>query len=153
VLLRGGIGSGRRNTYFRFGMPVLLLEGTKGEERVCCNDIELQPKEGIYHLPPNLPAGPQFPIEVWRGEEVLKRQSFSLIDDFDWQWSTPRLLFDRFGSPIDASQVNPAGVAGAVLANTSPPKLFFSPPASCFQGRRVFFVGPVPGQIISWPRE
>jgi hypothetical protein len=150
--LLGGIRAGRRNSYFRFGVPVLLLEGGRGDESVYCNGVELQPDERTYHVPPNAPANTTLPVEVRRGEEVLKRQSFSLIEDFDWRWR-PRQLFDGFGGPLDTNQPSATGVAGALLVGMPPPKAMFSPPPSCFEGRRVFFVGTRPGQIVSWPSE
>ena len=153
LLVRGGIRSGRGSTYLHFGMPVLLLEGGRGDETVCCNGVDLRPDDGIYHPPANLPVGTPLAVEVCRGGEVLKRQSFSVVDDFDWQWRTPRLLFDRFGIALEGGQGNPAGVAGAALVGVSPVEIPLSPPASCFEGRRVFFLGPVPGQVVSWPKE
>jgi hypothetical protein len=154
LLFRGGVRRGRRNDYFRFGPPTLRLEGARGKEKVCCNGVDLQPdKEGDYHLPSSLPAGIQLPVEVQRGGEVIKKQPLLLIDDFDWQWSMPRRLFDKFGRPVDTSQPSLSGVAGAALVGFPVAKAFFSPPASCFPNQRVFFAGPIPGQIVSWPDE
>jgi hypothetical protein len=153
LVLRGGIRSARRNVYFRFGMPALVIEGAKGEERVFCGGVELHPEEGLYRLPATLPAGTPLTVEIRCGGEVLRRQSLAIVDDFEWQWTTPAQLFDRFGGPVDASQAKPAGVAGASLAGIPPAAPFFSPPPKCFAGRRVFFLGPVPGEIVSWPAE
>jgi hypothetical protein len=113
----------------------------------------LQAGEGLYRLPPSLPAGTPLAVEIRSGDETLRRQYLSIVDDFEWQWTTPAQLFDRFGRPVDASQLNPPGVAGALLAGMLPAAAFFSPPPSCFAGRRVFFVGSIPGQIVSWPAE
>jgi hypothetical protein len=153
LIVRGGISSGRRNTYFRFGTPALLIEGAPSAANLCCGGVELQASVGIYRLPPTLPADTPLALEIRCGGEVLRRQSLSVIDDFEWQWNAPAQLFDRFGRPVDASQLNAPGVAGASLVGVPPPAPFFSPPPSCFVGRRVFFVGSVPGQIMSWPAE
>jgi hypothetical protein len=153
LVLRGGIRSGRRSTYFRFGAPALLVEGARGEEKVYCCGMELQPEGGVYRLPASLPAGAPLPIEIRRGAQVLRRQSLSLVDEFEWQWRAAAQLFDRFGGPVDASHAKAAGVAGASLSGVPSPASFFSPPPACFAWRRVFFVGPVPGQVVSWPGE
>ncbi len=164
LLLCGGIRPrDRGSTYFHFSLPLVLLEGGTGHETISCNGIDLQPDDGIYHLPQNLPAGTPIGVEARRAARVLKRRSFTIVDDFDWQWSTPHQRFDRFGSPVDVEQGTPVGVAGAALLGVPRARLFFSPPESCFERRpgrgtrcrwgRVFFVGSVPGQIVSWPRE
>ncbi len=151
--LQGGLGNGRRNAYFRFAMPELLVDGTSGGETVICQGAELRPQEQRYCLPMALPGGAPLAIEVRRGDDLLGRHSFSIIDDFEWQWASPEQVFGTFGESVDPSGVNPAGVAGAMLLGLAPAGAFFSPPADCFQAPRVFFVGPVPGQIISWPGE
>jgi hypothetical protein len=153
LIVRGGVRSGRRNTYFRFGAPALVIEGALSETRVCCNGVELQPEDGLYRLPATLPAGRPISVEIRSSGKVLRRQTFSLIDDFEWRWTGAAHLFDRFGAPVDMSQAKPAGVAGASLVGVPPPPAFFSPPSECFAARRVFFVGSLPGQIVSWPAE
>lgn len=153
LVARGGISAGRRNAYFRFGAPSLVLEGARAGERVFCCGVELVPEEGVYQLPASLPAGAPLAFEIRRGQDVLRQQPLSLLDDFDWRGVAPRQRFDAFGSPLDAPQTTRASVAGAALAGSLLSVASFSPPPACFSGRRVFFIGPAPGQIVSWPSE
>jgi hypothetical protein len=142
---------------------MVLLEGGTGQETIRCNGIDLQADDGIYHLPQNLPASTLISVEAHRAARVLKRRWLTIVDDFGWQWSTPQKLFDRFGNPIDVKKETPVGMAGAALVGVPRVTPLFSPPESCFERRPsrgnrcrwgpVFFVGSVPGQVVSWPRE
>jgi hypothetical protein len=152
LVVRGGICSTCRNAYFRFAAPALQMEGAPSDARVCCNGEELQAQDGVYRLPPTIPADVPLSVEVRRGAEV-RRQSLLIVDDFEWRWSAPAQLFDRFGGSVDASEVEPAGVAGASLVGIPPPAPFFSPPPSCFTGRRVFLSDQCPAKSCPGQRK
>ena len=163
LLLRGGLHTGAGSVYFHFSLPIVLMDGGAGYETVRCNTIEIQSDGGIYHLPQNLPIGKPICLEAIRAGRVLQRRWFTISDDFDWQWNAPIRFFNRLGSPIHAEQEHPVGVVGAALHGIPPATHFINPPESCFEQRpargtrcrwsRVFFVGSIPGQIVSWPRE
>jgi hypothetical protein len=153
LLLRGGIRASRRNWFLPFGLPELVLEGRHGGEKVTCAGLELQGDGGIYHLPAEVPKEEKLYAEACQGTHVTRSQPFYVIGDFTWQWTTPLLSLDGFGAPKDSSLHQEGGAAGASVAGFSPTRVAYSPHPSCFERRRVFFVGREPGQIISWPAE
>jgi hypothetical protein len=153
LLVRGGIRASRRNWFLPFGLPELVLEAPHGGERVTCAGVELQAANGIYHLPADLPKEQKLHAEACSGGQVIRSHPFYVIGDFTWQWGTPLVSLDRFGAPMDTSPPEGGGAAGASVAGFSPSRVIYSPRPSCFERRRVFFVGREPGQIISWPAE
>jgi hypothetical protein len=144
---------GGRNEYFRFGLPAVSVEGLPEQATVCCNGVEMCAGEGVFRFPTSLPSGEALQLEVRRGQTILKRHTLTLLDEIEWRQAEPAQLFDRFGGVCGPSLAAPNGVAGACLVGTHSPAVLFSPPPSCFVGRRVFFVGQSPGQIVSWPKE
>jgi hypothetical protein len=131
----------------------LVLEAAHGDERVTCGGVELQGDGGIYFLPADVPKEQKLYAEASRATEVTRSQPFYVIGEFAWQWSTPLILLDRFGHPKDTSSLQEGGAAGASVVGFMPSRVVYSPHPSCFERRRVFFVGREPGQIISWPSE
>jgi len=153
LLLRGGIRASRRNWFLPFGLPEVMLEAPLGGEIVTCAGVELHSDGGIYRLPTELPREQKQVVEACRGGQVTRSQPFYVIGDFTWQWTTPLVCLDRFGAPKDSSLSQKGGAAGASVAGFSPTQAAYSPAPSCFERRRVFFVGREAGQIISWPAE
>jgi hypothetical protein len=153
LLIRSGIRASRRNWFLPFGLPELVLEAPSGVEKVTCAGLELQCEGNTYRLPPEVPKEQQLYAEASGTTEVIRSQPFYVIADFTWQWNTPLLYLDKFGTPTSSWLPHEGGVAGASVAGFSIPRVVYSPHPSCFERRRVFFVGREPGQIISWPAE
>jgi len=153
LLVRGGIRASRRNRFVPFGLPELVLEAPHGAAKVTCAGHELQGNGAIYRLPANLPKEQKLYAEAYQGVHVTRSQPFYVIGEFTWQWTTPLVSLDRFGAPKDSSLPDEGGAAGASVTGFSPSLVTYSPHPSCFERRRVFFVGREPGQIVSWPAE
>jgi hypothetical protein len=153
LLVRGGIRASRRNWFLPFGIPEVLLEGGRGDERVTCAGIDLHGDAGVYRLPPDIPKEQKLYAEARRGAQVTRSQPFYVIGEFSWQGSKPLVLLDRFGAPKDTSGPQEEGASGASVMGFTSPRVAYSPHPSCFERRRVYFVGREPGQITSWPAE
>lgn len=153
LLVRGGIPASRRNWFFPFGLPELVLEAPHGGEKVTCAGVELHGDSGIFRLPAELPKEQKLHAEACRDAQVTRSNPFYVIGDFTWQWNPPRVSLDRFGAPKDSSLLQEGGAAGAWVTGFSPSRVVYSPHPSCFERRRVFFVGREPGQVTSWPAE
>ena len=154
--LRGGIRSSHGNSFFSFAAPDIVLEGGDGSEKVYCNDLELQPnsEDGAYELPESLALGSRLCIELRRGEDTVKRQTIYLVDDVGPYRQIPvAQIFDEFGKRTSSSGSELRGVAGTVLKGASSTGYHFRPYPSLFDSRKIFFIGQVPGQIVSWPGE
>jgi hypothetical protein len=153
LMVRGGIRASRRNWFLPFGLPDLALEPSRGDETVACAGVELHGEGGLYRLPVDVPKEQKLYAEAHRGAEVTRSQPFYVIGAFAWQWSTPLVSLDKFGAVKDASTFHQAGACGASVVGFTPSRVAYSPRPSCFERRRVFFVGREPGQITSWPTE
>jgi hypothetical protein len=153
LVVRGGIRASRRNWFLPFGLPELVLEPSHGDETLTCAGVELHREGNVYRLPVDLPKEQKLYAEACRCGQVIRSQPFYVIGEFDWQWRTPLVLLDRFGAPRDTSSLQEGGACGASVAGFIPSRVAYSPHPSCFERRRVFFVGREPGQIISWPTE
>src|SRR5205807_52550 len=151
LLVRGGIRASRRNWFLPFALPELVLEAPQGGEKLTCAGVELQGDGGVYRLPAEVPKEQRLQAEACRGAQVTRSSPFYVIGDFTWQWTTALVSLDRFGAPKDSSLPQEGGAAGASVTGFSPSRVVYSPRPSCFERRRVFFVGREPGQIISWP--
>lgn len=145
--LTEGIRVDRGNTYFSFAPPVVVVEGGRGDEQVLCGDRHLQPVatcSNTFELPTGLPAGTRNVVQVSRDGELLRRQSFFLADDIDWNLLTPMFACDSFGNVHEGEPENDE-VAGATGGSNKMPSFPIRPRVTSY--RRRFLVGRRPGEI------
>ena len=153
VLLVGGIKSGGRNSYFDFAKPQVLIENGTGEELVKINGFEaLKPKNNNeWIIPDNIETGRPLRLEVTRGDESIARKFlrfdfFDSLPDFEntpYRNSTGDVINQFSGGPLAQG----AFVKGFENTNDFKFQLPF------YLSHRLFFIGPIPGQVVDWPSE
>lgn len=145
-----GIRLGRRNVFFNFAPPKVVVLGANPNVQVYCNGYPLHEKEGIYELPTKEYLN-QFNIEAKEGEKVVKRCCLSLSQKLDWKFLQPIQTFDRFYQPLcNNVKVN---VAGTLTAGVEIPEFNFNTFLPLQGKQRITFIGRKPGQISNWPSE
>jgi hypothetical protein len=154
--LKGGIRSGQGATFFRFAPPAVVVDGGAGTEEVVCEGVPLAPlgQTGFFPLPDDLPAGARITIEVRSGDEVVRRQSLFLSDEFDWRLGSRLAALDKFGRAeieyerrLDEQLASGATAVPGVEATALPVR------AAIPADRRVFAIGPKVGQVRRLPTE
>lgn len=155
LCLRGGLRSSQGNSYFKFAPPHVVLEGGNGVEKVYANGCELalNIETASYSLPSNLPLNTQILLEARRGDNVVKRLSFYLVDIFDGHWWEPTIAFNTFGEHDNTLSTDTVGVIGAYLKNVPISEYPFVLYPQCLESQQIYFVGRTPGEIILWPGE
>ena len=151
LVLRNGVRASRKNWFLPFGMPDVVLEGAQGGETVRCDSAELEQQEGVYVLGIGTPTEQKLVVEAEGNGQTIRSQPFYIVGNFPWQWSVPAVVLNKFGAP--SADTAAQGIAGAMTVGLMPSRTAFSHQPCCFARRRTFFVGRVPGQIISWPAE
>lgn len=152
--LAGGIRLERGNKFFKFAQPKLILQGGSDSIKVYCNDRLLNCTEaaGIYELPADTPAETKLQIEARSGEDIIKRCSLVLVENYSLPSQTNAQQFDRFGK-LHTGANGSAGVAGAWAWGVDFPDFNFNTFLPIQGKQRIFFVGKEPGQIAIWPGE
>src|SRR5581483_9096252 len=154
--LKGGIRSGQGATFFRFAPPAVVVDGGAGTEEVVCEGVPLAPlgQTGFFPLPDDLPAGARITIEVRSGDEVVRRQSLFLSDEFGWRLGSRLASLDKFGRAEiehghgpDEQLASGASAVPGVEATALPVRAVI--PAD----RRVFAIGQKAGQVRRLPAE
>jgi hypothetical protein len=151
--LTGGIRLERGNKFFKFAQPKLILQGGSESIKVYCNDHLLNCTEaGIYQLPANTPAETSLQIEARSGENIIKRCSLVLVENYSLPSQSNAQQFDRFGK-LQTKGNGSAGVAGALVQGVDCPDFNFNTFLPIQGKQRIFFLGKEPGQIAIWPAE
>ena len=156
--LAGGIRSGPGASFFAFAAPFVIVERGSAVLQLRCNGKQLKvASDGVsYKLPENLPAETRIVLEVVSGNDVVRRQSLYLTGEFAWNRSEPQEFFDEWGEP--PSKPEQTGLAAGALVEGEAgvpfrPPVLLVPALSSYLGRRIFFIGRVPGEIVTWPSE
>jgi len=152
--LTGGIRLERGNKFFNFARPKLVLQGGNESIKVYCNDRLLNCTEaaGIYELPANTPAETNLQIEARSGEDIIKRCSLVLVENYSLPSQSNAQQFDRFGK-LRTGDNGSAGFAGAWVQGVDFPDFNFNTFLPIQGKQRIFFLGKEPGQIAIWPAE
>ena len=159
LLLVGGIRSSRGNNFFDFAPPSVLIAGGPPDLEVYCDKTLLSfPTSGnILTLPGNLPVGSPITIEARAGNSILGRKSLFLTGDFSLPSGEPEVFLDFTGSVIQLGN-DITSIAGALVNDSCLDAGAFA--ADTFEdweyergGMQGFLVGPLPGQIVTWPSE
>jgi hypothetical protein len=153
--LQGGIRLDKGNRFFKFAPPKLVLQGGDESVKVYCNNqlLDCTQEEGIYELRTDLPTGIKLLIEARTGEDVVKRCSLLLVEDFCIQKPIYAQQFDSFGCCNADVENKSIGIAGALVQGVNCPSFNFNTSLPAQGNQRFFFVGSEPGQIVSYPSE
>lgn len=151
IQFRGGIKV-RGNQYFTFALPQIALTGAVEVEGVFCNDhqMEVDPQTGMYDVLQGLSAR-RLIVEARSGGECIRRRSLYALETVAWRDLVPIVYFDKFGrrTQADAAETCTGPLVYGFTAPDFSPEVFL-PPSS---GRRVYFVGRNPGEIVECPNE
>ena len=153
IHLRGGIKTGRGNTYLRFGLPSVELENPSGSEKIIINEKEITHSDKdvpIWELQGNVSLYEPLRIEVYgNNNEPLTRRIIKIeephiqsVDD------VPQRGPD--GGIIDDS--DSYAIGGIVRGNIKESKPF-TIALPTHLSTRIIFLGSKPGEIRDWPGE
>lgn len=148
--LEGGIKTDKRNVYFKFAPPKIVLENCKGSEIVTMNGNPIKQSKNQVHtflLPENIPSNLPVRIEVDLADNVLSRvimvKEFNLPAIFD---ETPY----RNPSGDYESNVIPIKVCGANVQGAGQ-NFHYQGPSLNLLTEKAIFIGEIPGEISFWP--
>ena len=154
--LAGGIRLERGNKFFKFAPPKLFLQGGSESIKVYCNNQLLDSinSAGNYELPADTPAETKLLIEARSGEDIIRRCSLLLVENYSLPSQSNAPQFDRFGYRLTHADNESAGVAGALVQNVVDFPDFNFNTCLPIQGKqRILFVGKQAGQIVTLPGE
>ncbi|MEG4969241.1 hypothetical protein QUB11_21725 [Microcoleus sp. B6-A1] len=151
--LAGGIRLERGNKFFKFAPPKLVLQGANESIKVFGNNKLLDCTEaaGIYELPADT-AETKLLIEARSGDDIIKRCSLLLVENYSLPSQSNAPQFDRFGK-IHTGENESAGVSGAWVQGVDFPDFNFNTFLPIQGKQRIFYVGKEPGQIAICPAE
>jgi hypothetical protein len=152
--LAGGIRLERGNKFFKFAPPKLVLQGGSELIKVYCNNklLDCTSGAGIYELPADTPAETKLLIEARSGDDIIKRCSLLLVENYSLPSQINAQQFDRFGD-LQIGDNESAGVAGAWVWGVDFPDFNFNTFLPIQGKQRIFYVGKEPGQIAICPAE
>ncbi|MEG4916248.1 hypothetical protein [Microcoleus sp. B7-D4] len=152
--LAGGIRLEKGNKFFKFAPPKLVLQGGSESIKVYCNDRLLDSTEAadIYELPADTPAETKLLIEARSGDDIIRRCSLLLVENYSLPSQSNPQQFDRFGNLLTEDNGS-ASVAGALVRGVDFPDFNFNTFLPIQGKQRIFYVGKEPGQIAICPAE
>ncbi|MBE9123474.1 hypothetical protein IQ269_22405 [Tychonema sp. LEGE 07199] len=152
--LAGGIRLERGNKFFKFAPPKLILQGGSESIKVYCNNklLDCRSAAGNYELPADSPAETKLLIEARSGDDIIKRCSLLLVENYFLPSQSNAQQFDRFGK-LHTGENESAGVAGAWVWGVDFPDFNFNTFLPIQGKQRIFYVGKEPGQIAICPAE
>lgn len=152
--LAGGIRLERGNKFFKFAPPKLVLQGGSESIKVYCNNKLLDCTEagGIYELPADTPGETKLLIEARSGDDIIRRCSLLLVENYSLPSQSNAQQFDRFGK-LHTGENGSTGVAGALVRGVDFPDFNFNTFLPIQGKQRIFYVGKEPGQIAICPAE
>ncbi|WP_377477329.1 MAG: hypothetical protein P2A85_02495 [Microcoleus anatoxicus] len=152
--LAGGIRLERGNKFFNFAPPKLILQCGSESIKVYCNNqlLDSRNSAGIYELPADTPAETKLLIEARSEEDIIRRCSLLLVENYSLPSQSNAQQFDRFGK-LHTGENESAGVAGAWVWGVDFPDFNFNTFLPIQGKQRIFYVGKEPGQIAICPAE
>ncbi|MEA5468506.1 hypothetical protein [Spirulina sp. 06S082] len=151
---KGGLRLDRRNLFFTFAQPDILLQGHNEEIDIDCQDQKLSPISfGVYQLPENLPLNEKISITARHQEEIIQQINLTLINDNLQNSSnsndTPDYTRDVFGSFTELEESNHAKIRGAIVEGFEIPEFNFNTLLPIQGTNRIIFIGRKVGQIAT----
>ncbi|MEG3906027.1 hypothetical protein QUB19_28025 [Microcoleus sp. B4-C5] len=152
--LAGGIRLERGNKFFKFAPPKLFLQGGSESIKVYCNNqlLDSRNSAGIYELPADTPAETKLLIEARSGEDIIRRCSLLLVENYSLPSQSNAQQFDRFGK-LQTGENGSTGVSGAWVWGVDFPDFNFNTFLPIQGEQRILYVGKEPGQIAICPAE
>ncbi|MEG4842340.1 hypothetical protein [Microcoleus sp. B9-D4] len=152
--LDGGIRRERGNKFFNFAPPKLILQAGSESIKLYCNNqlLDSTKSTGVCELPADIPAETKLLIEARNGEEIIRRCSLFLIENYSLPSEISAPQFDRFGNLLTGDNGS-ASVAGALVRGVDFPDFNFNTFLPIQGKQRIFYVGKEPGQIAICPAE
>lgn len=140
------------NQYFTFALPRIEIAGTVEGASVFCNGhpLDRDSETGLYSVPDALCAR-RLVVEVKRNGERIRSRSIYSVETVAWREAGVTEGLDRFGRY--AADGDGESCIGPIVEGFSPPAFdstSFLPPG---EGRRVYFIGRNPGEIVGCPDE
>jgi len=140
------------NHYFTFALPRIEVSGAVEGATVFCNDhpLDRDPEIGLYTIPDALRAR-RFVVEVKRNGERIRSRSIYSVETVAWRDVGAGAGFDRFGRRAADGATDRC--VGPIVEGFTPTQFdpgTFLPPGD---GRRVYFIGRNPGEIVECPAE
>ncbi len=153
IHLRGGIKTGRGNTYLKFGLPSVELENMSGSEKVKINGEEIVRSDKdvpIWELHGKFPIYEPLGIEVYgNNNEILQKRII-------------RIEEPHIKSVDDVPQRGPDGgiiddsgsyAVGSIVSGNVRESMPFTMALPTHLSSRIIFLGSNPGEIKDWPGE
>lgn len=154
IRLIGGIRSSGGNTYFAFAPPCLAIDGASATNhiRVAGQPVRSGPGSSpTYELPDDLPTDTRIGLEVFDGDEVVRRSYLYLVSGIRWRLADPPMTVDQFGDQADDGNI--CGAVVPVPTEGHFPHDLLRTPGLAGLEERVYFVGRYRGEIAVWPDE
>jgi len=150
----GGIRASRANQFFSFAPPRIVVEGYDTSVTVGCNGIAVGcDVMGVCTLPEAASLSKELAIEAISGNHIIRRRLY-LVEDFSWPSVPPLTKLTPFGTSFSGETNDQVATnTGALVVNATVPPFPFNSPVGLLEGRRVFFIGRKPGQVVTWPRD
>ncbi len=152
--LQGGIRIEKGNRFFKFAPPKIVLQTADKLVKVYCNAKLLKDQSGlgIYELSLDIPADIPIEIEARKDDDVLKRLSLFLVEDFPLATTLKTPSSDNLGLiNINQDESCPGVIGGWVKG--SYPAFNFNTLLPIQGKQRVLFLGKESGQVVTYPEE
>ncbi len=151
--LVGGIRAAPGNSFFSFAPPQVALDGASSTDRLFCQGSILERDAGssMYPLPDDPPVDTRIGLEVWRGDEAIRRASLYLLSGFSWRLERGIVSVDRYG--FASAEGSIAGAASPPTPEDPFPLDLLRTPGLAGSAGRIYFIGREAGQISVWPVE
>jgi hypothetical protein len=135
------------NQYFTFALPRIEVAGAVDGASVFCNDqpLDRDAETGFYSIPDALCAR-RLVVEVKRNGERIRSRSIYSVETVAWRDVGAGAGLDRFGRRAADGAADRC--VGPLVDGFTPPPFdpgTFLPPGD---GRRVYFIGRNPGEIV-----
>lgn len=149
---KGGIKTGRGNTYFKFAPPHIVVEGVKDTPviRVGGNEIK-EVDDSLWKLPDNLPVDTPISVVLDINGETLK--SMLVLKEPSLLTKDNVIHRDRFGKIIEHPDPD-CSISGVEVSGSIVDKISSYPfQIPTYLSHRIVFLGSKAGQIVNWPDE
>ena len=173
IKFEGGIRSKRKNQFFDFAPPKILITGGTGQIPTPVyqrnqNDVLLAPisgEENIFDLPDNIPCGENIKIKIKStGSEFESQRNLRLVENRLEKFSeySNGAKMDHFGKlkqPLKENSDEPfqseklyfkGAYCHGFKSKSTYPKL---PQVSLDSIKTIYLIGNTPGQIVVWPTD
>jgi hypothetical protein len=158
LYLEGGIRIDKRNYFFKFAPPKLILQAIDKSLKLYCNGHLLKSCDGgsIYELPSNIPSDKKIEIEARRDNDIIKRLHLYLGVNFSLETFSVNkelAIFNYLGHLKTNLDKDFSGVTGALVQKFNCSNFNFNTLLPVQGKQSIIFVGKEPGQVAIYPKE